>query len=302
MALEHPQPFIVPPLGEHKQSIIVLHGRGDFGDAFGDLLLLTKLSTGRTFREEMANAKFIFPSAPLYFMRPGINSYEWFEIMSLIDPNHKQEMQAEGLVMSSRIVHELIRKEVEAVGVKNVILGGLSQGCATALISLALWTGEPFGAAFGMSGWLPFSNVLRVGGEQARTKIESAPETNSQHDDQSKSRDQEAGRAALTALKVALDIERPESDAILRTPIFIGHGTRDLVVSDELGLEAAECLKSIGCKVRWRSYEGLRHWYEDYEVEEIVNFIKSNIGLGIEAATAVAAEMMQTPLTGSSTF
>ena len=40
------------------------------------------------------------------------------------------------------------------------MLGGLSQGCATSLISLLLWDGPPLKATFGMCGWLPYRSRL----------------------------------------------------------------------------------------------------------------------------------------------
>ena len=42
------------------------------------------------------------------------------------------------------------------MGAENIILGGLSQGCAAALIATLLWDGEPLAAVFGMCGWLPY--------------------------------------------------------------------------------------------------------------------------------------------------
>lgn len=48
---------------------------------------------------------------------------------------------------------------------QNVILGGLSQGCAAALIATLLWDGEPLAAAFGMCGWLPYRGHIDNGDE-----------------------------------------------------------------------------------------------------------------------------------------
>lgn len=46
------------------------------------------------------------------------------------------------------------------MGKENVVLWGLSQGCATSLSSLLTWDGEPFAAVVGMCGWLPFANEI----------------------------------------------------------------------------------------------------------------------------------------------
>jgi hypothetical protein len=50
--------------------------------------------------------------------------------------------------------------EIELVDAKNVVLWGLSQGCAASLVALLTWDGEPFGAVVGMCGWLPFRKHL----------------------------------------------------------------------------------------------------------------------------------------------
>ena len=50
----------------------------------------------------------------------------------------------------------MLHQATKDVGPENVILGGLSQGGATTLISLLTWEGKPLAAAFGLCGWLPF--------------------------------------------------------------------------------------------------------------------------------------------------
>ena len=72
----------------------------------------------------------------------------------------REEMQSKGLKETSTYIHCLIEEATAKVGAKNVILGGLSQGCAAALITMLTWTGEPIGAVFGMCGWLPFARSL----------------------------------------------------------------------------------------------------------------------------------------------
>lgn len=37
------------------------------------------------------------------------------------------------------------------------VLGGLSQGCAAALVATLLWEGGRLGALVGMCGWLPYA-------------------------------------------------------------------------------------------------------------------------------------------------
>lgn len=58
------------------------------------------------------------------------------------------------------MLHRLLEREVQEVGEKNVVLGGLSQGCAAALVAGLLWRGEALGAVVGLCGWLPLAGKL----------------------------------------------------------------------------------------------------------------------------------------------
>jgi len=71
-----------------------------------------------------------------------------------------QHLMVDGLNGSCGYIHGLLEAEIEAVGKENVVLWGLSQGCATSLASLLVWDGEPFAAVVGMCGWLPFGNLM----------------------------------------------------------------------------------------------------------------------------------------------
>ncbi len=61
---------------------------------------------------------------------------QWFDIASLDDPSHRSDTQLQGLEESAREILDLISQESREIPPKNIILGGLSQGCATALICL----------------------------------------------------------------------------------------------------------------------------------------------------------------------
>ena len=80
---------------------------------------------------------------------------------SLEMPIEREELQTEGLQESCRLLHDLLRQEIAIVGARNVILGGLSQGCAAALVSILLWKSEPLGAIFGFCGWLPIQQCMQ---------------------------------------------------------------------------------------------------------------------------------------------
>lgn len=82
----------------------------------------------------------------------------------------------DGLRQSVEFVHGLLREEIEAVGRENVVLWGLSQGCATSLVSLLIWEGAPFAATVGMCGWLPFDGLVGIGEPLARARAEGVVE------------------------------------------------------------------------------------------------------------------------------
>lgn len=65
-----------------------------------------------------------------------------------------------GLRETSLMLHRLLEREVREVGGQHVVLGGLSQGCAAALVAGLLWRGEALGAVVGLCGWLPLAGRL----------------------------------------------------------------------------------------------------------------------------------------------
>ncbi|KAK8151815.1 putative phospholipase/carboxylesterase [Phyllosticta citrichinensis] len=157
-----PEPLIVNPTAPHTHSIILLHGRGSDAEHFGIELLKNRNSEDRTLGDCFPGAKFIFPTAKkrrsTAIKRIPIN--QWFDNFSLGDPSERQHLQYDGIRETSAFVHDLIEKEASLVG--------LSHGCAAALHVLLNFkrqesVGEgsaSFAAFVGMSGWLPFAEIL----------------------------------------------------------------------------------------------------------------------------------------------
>src|SRR5436189_5036386 len=159
MASDYPPPLTVAPLLSHKQTFILLHGRGSSASKFGPPLLSTSIPQVGTLANAFPYARFVFPTAlkrrATIYKRSITN--QWFDNWSLDAPTVREELQIDGLRETSAYIHELLRQEIKIVGsAGNVVLGGLSQGCAASLISHLLWDGEPLAAAVGMCGWLPF--------------------------------------------------------------------------------------------------------------------------------------------------
>jgi len=159
----YPDPLITPPLKEHKETWIILHGRGSNAQKFGSELLSTQIPGHGSLPQAFPHAKFIFPTASTrratIYKRKEI--HQWFDNWHLDAPTEREELQIDGLRETSIFLHDLLKAEIAVVGAKNVVLGGLSQGCAAALVSMLLWEAEPLAAMFGMCGWLPFRKRMQ---------------------------------------------------------------------------------------------------------------------------------------------
>ena len=272
---EYPEPLVVLPTHAHKQTIIVLHGRGSNAETFGPPLLNTKLPDGRIFQAAFPHAKFVFPTASKrraqIYNRSIIR--QWFDNGPLETPNERESLMTDGLRESSKFIDGLLTEAIQEVGAPNVTLGSLSQGCAATLISVLLWTGEPLGAVFGMCGWLPLRyHMADIADPQTPSESDENPFAREEHTD---------GKVDLPAeavswLREELDfpIARPSSPSTFLPfqciPIFLAHGTEDEKVNIELGRQARDFLAALGAKVEWREYEDLGHWYSGQMLGDLV--------------------------------
>uniref|UniRef100_A0A2P2IM00 JHL25H03.13 protein n=2 Tax=Rhizophora mucronata TaxID=61149 RepID=A0A2P2IM00_RHIMU len=157
--------YVVRPKGKHQATIVWLHGLGDNGSSWSQLLENLPLP----------NIKWICPTAPT---RPvallgGFPCTAWFDVGEISEDGPDD---LEGLDASAAHVANLL--STEPAGVK-VGIGGFSMGAATAVYSATCASlgqygnGNPYPinlrAVVGLSGWLPCSRSLR-------TKIEASNE------------------------------------------------------------------------------------------------------------------------------
>lgn len=190
----------------------------------------------------MPHAKFIFPAAAARkatIFKKVFN--QWFDYWSPDNPTEREELQIQGLRETSAYIHDLLEKEIALVGAKNVLLGGLSQGCAASLISLLAWQGKPPAAAFGMCEWVPFRKLM--------SDIAS-PETLSDNGDNGDpdifeiDPVDEAEELTRAAQAVA-DLASSSSMLFQQIPLFLGHGVEDEQVPFSQGKDARDLLKCI---------------------------------------------------------
>lgn len=308
--MDYPRPFIVEPLQlPHKQTFILLHGRGSSGHKFGPLLLETPFTTanapispsqGLTLATAFPQARFVFPSAARRRATIYKRAYthQWFDNWKLDPPaTDREDLQVDGLRETVAYLHGLLRAEIELVpgGAGNVVFGGLSQGCAAALTALLLWEGDKLGAAVGMCGWLPFAESLleQIEGDahagEADSGDSSDPFARDDEHDEHDGVDLDSGAvagspaAAVGWLRDELQLDERtvlsvETPVFQQTTVFLGHGVQDDRVSVALGRRASECLAGLKGTVCWNEYAGLGHWFSEDMLRDLVDFILEETG------------------------
>ncbi|PWA50673.1 Phospholipase/carboxylesterase/thioesterase [Artemisia annua] len=172
-AFEFGRTYVVKPKGKHQATIVWLHGLGDNGSSWSQLLETLPLR----------NIKWICPTSPA---RPvtlfgGFPSTAWFDVSDLSEDGNQD---IEGMDASAAHVLSLLSTEPPNV---KLGIGGFSMGAATALYSASCFThgkfgnGDPYSthldAVVGLSGWLPCANDLnkKVEGEVAANRASSLP-------------------------------------------------------------------------------------------------------------------------------
>ncbi|KAI1397196.1 acyl-protein thioesterase [Hypoxylon fuscum] len=282
--------FVVEPTSHHTHTFILLHGLGSNGHKFGEELLETGVcSNGKKLPELFPGARLIFPTAKRRrssaFKRSMLT--QWFDIASLETPYHRQEKQLAGLAESAQEILSLVQKESEKVPRSNIILGGLSQGCAMSL-SCLLSLEFPIGGFIGMSGWLPFQPDVE---ELLRSEEDDdAEDSSNSNDDNPFASADGQGQGERDPIVTANhyyrdllgldDLEYPsKNNSSLSTPIFLGHGEVDEKVRVTLGEAAHRTLDLVGYNVSWKAYQGQGHWYKiPDEIDDIVKFVENQVG------------------------
>jgi phospholipase/carboxylesterase len=78
-----------------------------------------------------------------------------------------------------------------------------------------------------------------------------------------------SGRFADDAVPVAGSVS---------TPVFMGHGTDDAVMSPAVSEPSARALEAWGARVTRRSYPGLGHQIDERELRDVAAFLKAALG------------------------
>ncbi|KAL7166149.1 hypothetical protein ACSBR2_036932 [Camellia fascicularis] len=165
---------VVRPKGKHQATIVWLHGLGDKGSSWSQLLETLPLP----------NIKWICPTAPT---RPvaifgGFPCTAWFDVGDISEDSPDD---LEGLDASAVHVANLLSTEPPDI---KLGVGGFSMGAATALYSATCHVFRQYGngspypvhlsAIVGLSGWLPCSRTLKnrlEGSNDAARRAASLP-------------------------------------------------------------------------------------------------------------------------------
>ncbi|XP_065850186.1 uncharacterized protein [Euphorbia lathyris] len=155
-AFEFGRTYVVRPKGKHQATVVWLHGLGDNGSSWSQLLETLPLP----------NIKWICPTAPTQPISifGGFPSTAWFDVGDLSE-NAPDDL--EGLDAAASHVANLLSTEPADI---KLGIGGFSMGAATSLYSATCFTlgkcanGNPYPASLsavvGLSGWLPCAKAL----------------------------------------------------------------------------------------------------------------------------------------------
>ena len=258
---------IVAPCKDHTQTIILLHGRDSIASEFAEEFFESQASDDRTLPEIFPTTRWVFPTSKIRnSARFEAPMSQWFDMWSVENPSEKNEIQIDGLRESVKEILDLIRTEAVLISPDRIILGGISQGCATAIHTL-LYGGIRLGGFIGLNSWLPFEPEIttnmadnmawRIVGDRLHysRKMLNTPT------------DQAETTSVLSDLS---------STFVLETPVFLSHSQDDDVVPIANGKKLSTTLKKLGMVVSWKQYKEGGHWVNEPQgVDDIVSFIHS---------------------------
>lgn len=281
---DYPFPTVIHPPQKHTHTLIFLHGRGNNASHFSTMFIWAKTSTNHSLQQIFPGLKLVFPTAPLRHsvLHHRARLYQWFDIFNPANPSNRQESQIPELRTSITYTQNILKEEIRNIGAENVLLGGLSQGCATALLSMLLLKRKDWPACFiGMSGYMPFS-------AEAEAVLQSiVPGGDGEVEGVLPKRQVELRRVLSNILNLEADnSDLPITSAYQPIPVLLGHGTADTTVPISVGEAMLRVLRDI-CDVTWKTYEGFGHWWkEPDEIDDLVGFMRETLGMQAEDVSA----------------
>jgi len=217
------------------------------------------------------------------------------------NPDEKAHLSIPGLQESIKQIVEIIQEEARMVPMERIILSGISQGCATAILTL-LSSGLNLGGYIGWCGWLPFQSSieeldnegmgdkheisrqvqailqLRPGQSRQIHKMlqEIMPAANEIQSPYGPEIVPPSGEVEFSELGGFLSGLSESSTPTINTPIFLAHSQDDETVPFELGNEMSQIMKRLGFDVTWKSYEDGSHWiHPEHGLDDMSAFFET---------------------------
>jgi predicted esterase len=295
------------PLQKHRQTFILLHGRGSSAKIFSTDLLSSITTNNETIRSAFPHAKFIFPNA--LAMEPSIfkgtqtrDSHpllvhsrvfsdaqrkrstpvlvrQWYD--HWFDPDYLDPSLAvaAGLHASCSYMHELLQQEIQIIGKDNVVLWGSRQGASVALSTLLTWEKKAFAAVVGMSGWLPFDKSVWNYANGNDSDIPYHDPWFGQDTYWEKENDDDADydwpTKAAKYFRFELYLQEKKGEVFKEIPVFLGQVKQDAVPVTR----TAKCLDTIGADIRTVEYDDSFsvHGYSPQMLDDIVTFLRHQL-------------------------
>lgn len=164
---------IVAPLKEHNHTVIFLHGRGSTAGEFAAEFFESQVSDDRTLPEIFPTVKWVFPTSKLRMSaRFETELSQWFDMWSVEKPQERKNLQIDGLKESVGYLLSVLHNEASLVPAEQIIVGGISQGGATAIHAL-MHSGIRLGGFVGLSSWLPFQEEVESVAESSAAGVGS---------------------------------------------------------------------------------------------------------------------------------
>ncbi|KAF2499728.1 alpha/beta-hydrolase [Lophium mytilinum] len=280
--MSFPPLHIVNPQPDHSHThtIILLHGLGSTAGQFATDLFSHKTSNPRqTLASALPTFRWVFPDAGKRWCSASVESTSaWFDVSSLDNINERGDLQVPGLKECMLYLKSVIESEVESLGgnSERVVLGGFSQGSATALWTFLTGSATArgrLGAFVGLGTWLPLpkdADPIRNVESRCADTVKNA-------------------RELMDTLLLTLGIDGPSSkEAIIQamhdTPAFLGHGIDDERIKLKHGHAVRHILQAVGTQVEWKDYVGAEregHWVkEPEEFDDIIALIRRQCKIG----------------------
>jgi lysophospholipase-2 len=255
---------VVSPSGNPTHTIIFLHGRDSIASEFALEVFESQASDDRTLPEIFPTVKWVFPASKLRNSeRFGTEMSQWFDMWSVENPAEREEIQTDGLRESVEEILSIIRSEASLISPERIILGGISQGCETAILAL-LYGGIRLGGFIGLSSWLPLQSDIETIAktpekgdalQQIRAKLQTAKES-----------------------KAPVDLSDLSGTSALDTPVFLAHSKDDDVVPISNGRVLCKTLEKLGLRVSWKAYVDGGHWVNEPQgVDDITAFLQERM-------------------------